>query len=217
MNEKILIAGIVGIAAVGIGAYALTRNSNSQQQSTNNDAFSGFTGGGATGDYSKPTIAEQISNVLEGLGSSQPTMAMPEMESTQNPSDEVADVKQMSYVGNPVTYVGSNLAQAMSALGTTSTPSMLHDVAKDQNTSQKTTAAEYNQGNSFTPAPKQADMSSYNQEKTGGNTANTPKQTSEKSSETRISSKEEGHAALAATKGPLDAAIQGVGGLLGWW
>lgn len=228
MNKGAVIAGIIGVGAVGLGVYALTRNSQSQQQNNTDSAFNGFVGGGSTGGTtganSAVGLVDSLTNAMNNMWSSAQNEVksvdeiIPLMDSMTNPSDEVADVKQVSYVGNPVTYVGSNLAQVMSTLGTSSKKgtNLLNTVAKDQNTSQKTTAAEYNQGNSFGPVPKQADMSSYNEQKTGGTTENTSQNTPQKTSGTRISSIDEGHAALAASNGPAGAFVRSVGGLFGW-
>lgn len=215
MNKGAIIAGIIGVGAVGLGVYALTRNSQPQQTSSN-DAFNGFTGGGSTGTSLADTLGEVINNSFSNPtnGASNFSEIIPEMLAIQNPSDEVADVKQVSYVGNPVTFVGSNLQQVMSTLGTSSKKgkNLLATVTKDQNTSQKTTAAEYNQGSSFGPTPKQADMSSYNQEKTGGTTENTPKQTSEKNT-----TGDNRYAGFEAIGSGINAVGEAIGGFTGWW
>lgn len=215
MNKGAVIAGIIGLGAVGLGAYALTRNSKSTSQQSNTDsAFNGFTGGGSTGN-SGNALAETLGTAL-GAAFQTPSSQVepyseiiPEMQAQRNPSDEVSDVNQV--LGNLRTL------NALPGFDPSKTELYLSGVQKDQNTSASTTAAEYNQGNSFAPAPKQADMSSYNEEKTGGSTEITSKQTSEKTSGARISSIEEGHAALAATSGPVDAAIKGISGLFPWW
>lgn len=226
MNKGAVIAGIIGVGAVGLGVYALTRNSQPQQQNNTDSAFNGFVGGGSTGGTtganSAVGLVDSLTNAMNNMWSSAQNEVksvdeiIPLMDSMTNPSDEVADVKQVSYVGNPVTYVGSNLAQVMSTLGTTSTPksaNLLTGVTKDQNTSQKTTAAEYNQGSSFGPTPKQADMSSYNEQKTGGTTENTPKQTSEK----KDSTGDNRYAGYEFIGGIVNSVGDAVGGFTGWW
>lgn len=207
MNKGAVIAGIIGLGAVGLGAYALSRNSNSQKQTSSNDAFNGFTGGGSTGGPLGEALSSALNNAFVTPTSQiEPySEIIPEMLARDNPSDEVSDVNQ----------VLRNLRTLNSTPGfdPSKTELYLSGVQKDQNTSQKTTAAEYNQGNSFAPTPKQADMSSYNEQKTGGNTENTPKQTSsDKKTSTKTASNNQ------FTVGDVvNAAGDAIGRFTGWW
>lgn len=199
MNKGAIIAGIIGVGAVGLGVYALTRNSQPQQQNNTDSAFNGFVGGGSTGGTtganSAVSLVDSLSNAMNNMWSSvQPQSIdeiIPLMDSIRNPSDEVADVKQttvMDSLQNIYASRGGSRAKRLSTSRKDST--LMQNVTGDQNSSSSTTPAEYNQGNSFAPTPKQADMSSYNEQKTGGGTENTPKQTSAKKDSAEKSSTE---------------------------
>lgn len=93
--KKGTIAAVVGVGAIGVAAFMLTRSSsNSQQKQQSSSAFSGYSGGGATGGYSEPTVSQTVSSVLEKvLTQTTQSPALPEMTPELNPSDEAADVK----------------------------------------------------------------------------------------------------------------------------
>lgn len=205
MNKGAVIAGIIGLGALGVGAYALTRNSNSksQQTSSSDSAFNGFTGGGATGGSLGEALSSALNNAFVTPTSQVEPYSeiIPEMLAKDNPSDEVSDVNQV--LGNLRTL------NSMPGFDPSKTDLYLSGVRKDQNTSTSTTPAEYNQGNSFAPTPKQADMSSYNEQKTGGNAENTPKQTTEK--------KDSGEKSSSNNGMKVEGILAPIGKLTGWW
>lgn len=121
--KKGTIAAVVGVGAIGVAAFMLTRNSsNSQQKQQSSSAFSGYSGGGATGGYSEPTVAQTVSSVLESvLNQTTQSPALPEMTADMNPSDEAADVAQSSYVSSDVQRVfasgGTSMVQQLTDMG----------------------------------------------------------------------------------------------------
>lgn len=125
MKKETVIA-VVGVGAIGIAAFALTRGRVSQRQqqtaSAVGGAFSGWSGGGATGGYSEPTVADTVSSVLQAvLTQTTESPALPEMSAAQNPSDEAADVQQSAALSQDVQRVfasgGSGLTQQLTDMG----------------------------------------------------------------------------------------------------
>lgn len=122
--KKGTIAAVIGVGALGVAAFALMRGgSNSQKtQQQPSSAFSGYSGGGATGGYSEPTMAQTVSSVLETvLNQTTQSPALPEMTADMNPSDEAADVAQSSYVSSDVQRVfasgGTSMVQQLTDMG----------------------------------------------------------------------------------------------------
>lgn len=112
---------------------------------------------------------------------------LPLINTVDNPADEQADIKQGEYNTELARYAfqnysGGQLLTALDSLGFTTTPkesgvsNAAYALMSSLNTTsspQSNTAVEYSPF-SFTPTPKQQDISSYNVGKTGGATANTP-------------------------------------------
>lgn len=122
--KKVAIA-VLGVGALGIAAFALTRgNSNSQQKQQVSSAFSGYSGGGATGGYAEPSTKDTVKSVLETVMSNsiiQPLdQIKPEMVDMMNPSDEAADKAQTS-VSSDVQRVfasgGTSMVQQLTDMG----------------------------------------------------------------------------------------------------
>lgn len=116
-NTGAIIAGVVGVGALGLGAVML-----SQQKTGNNKentslfsgvsgADSGYVGGGMTGGYGEiitpsetvtPSISDTIAEVLTQIPQPQiqyaiPESIIPQIQEVENPADETADVKQTDY------------------------------------------------------------------------------------------------------------------------
>lgn len=122
--KKVAIA-VLGVGALGIAAFALTRgNSNSQQKQQVSSAFGGYSGGGATGGYAEPTTADTVKSVLETVMSNSVIQPLdqikPEMVDMMNPSDEAADKAQTS-VSSDVQRVfasgGTSMVQQLTDMG----------------------------------------------------------------------------------------------------
>lgn len=111
-------AAVVGIGALGLGAVALMRSSDTTQKKDADSMFSGFVGGGATGGYSDTTgvitppstnISDTIGGILSDIIQTPPQTQtpiiitppssgtddlIPLINAVDNPSDEVSDIKQ---------------------------------------------------------------------------------------------------------------------------
>jgi hypothetical protein len=210
MSKKGVIAAVVGIGALGLGAVALMRSGDTTQKKDADSMFSGMLGGGATGGYSDTTgvvppsnsVSDTIGGILNDVLQTQPQTQtpvfftppnsgfddlLPLIDALDNPSDETADIKQGEYNNELARYAfqnysGAQLLTALDNLGFTTTPkepgvsNAAYTLMSSLNTTtnpQSNTGVEYSPF-SFTPTPKQQDISSYNVGKTGGATANTP-------------------------------------------
>lgn len=218
MSKKgAIAAAVIGVGALGLGAVALMRSSDTTQKKDTDTMFSGMLGGGATGGYSDTTgvitppnntvnppssnIGDTIGGILSDIIQTPPQAQtpiiisppssgvddlMPIINAVDNPSDETADIKQVSTpeLMRDVfqNYSGYELVSALDSIGFTTTPtvggqsnaaSALMASLNTTTNTQSNTAVEYSPFN-FAPTPKQQDISSYNVGKTGGATANTP-------------------------------------------
>lgn len=196
------VAAVIGVGALGLGAVALMR-SNDNTKKEADTMFSGLSGGGATGGYSDttgvPGIGEAIGGVLTDVLQTTPQAQpapiiinppsngyediIPLINNLDNPSDEGSDIKQEGtfedFVSISQKYSGTpEYVSRLSAAGFNLTPrsdgkSTAEALLSQTIDAQSNTAVEYSPF-SFTPTPKQQDISSYNVGKTGGATANTP-------------------------------------------
>ena len=173
-----------GVAALGLAAYALSQSKGDRQKETSQLLSSGGYGGGATGGYSdaftesQPSISATVADVLNKVTQTpqaQPTPIiispsnddlLPIIEAVDNPQDERSDVKQ-GIEWNIAEPTGANSKTGLSY----GAQALIAEINKTSS------PVEYNPNDAFTFAPtsKQADYSSYNAGKTGGNAANTPK------------------------------------------
>ena len=149
----------------------------------------------------QPSISDTVADVLNKVvqtPQAQPTPIIitpsadndlaPIIEAVDNPQDERSDVKQVASNTELMQYAfqnysGKELISALDSIGVTTTPtvqgqsnavSALMASLNTTTTPQTNTAVEYSPFD-FAPTPKQADYTAYNQGKTGGSTANTPK------------------------------------------
>lgn len=141
------------------------------------------------------TIGEVLTEVLQTTPQAQPTPIIinppsngyediiPLINNLDNPSDEGSDIKQEGtfedFVSISQKYSGTpEYLSRLSAAGFDLTPrsdgkSTAEVLLSQTIDAQSNTAVEYSPF-TFTPTPKQQDISSYNVGKTGGATANTP-------------------------------------------
>lgn len=148
----------------------------------------------------QPSISDTVADVLNKVTQTpqaQPTPIIitpstddlvPIIEAVDNPQDERSDVKQVASNTDLMQYAfqnysGKELISALDSIGFTTTPTVqgqsnavtaLMSSLNTTTTPQSNTAVEYSPFD-FKPTPKQADYTAYNQGKTGGSTANTPK------------------------------------------
>ena len=145
-----IVAAVVGVGALGLGAVALMRSSDTTQKKDADSMFSGMLGGGATGGYSDTTgvITPPSSNITDTIGgilndviqtpqtqtpiiitppNSGADDLLPLINALDNPADEQADIRQGTY--NPElaryafqNYSGGQLISALDSLGFTTTP-----------------------------------------------------------------------------------------------
>lgn len=164
------------------------------------DAFTDVTTP-STQPTTQPSISDTVADVLNKVTQTpqaQPTPIIitpsadndlaPIIEAVDNPQDERSDVKQVASNTELMQYAfqnysGKELISALDSIGFTTTPtvqgqsnavSALMASLNSTNSPQSNTAVEYSPFD-FAPTPKQADYTAYNQGKTGGSTANTPK------------------------------------------
>lgn len=164
----------------------------------------------------QPSISDTVADVLNKVTQTpqaQPTPIIitpstddlvPIIEAVDNPQDERSDVKQVASNTELMQYAfqnysGKELISALDSIGFTTTPTVqgqsnaVTALMASLNTTtnpQSNTAVEYSPFD-FKPTPKQADYTAYNQGKTGGSTANTPKtdnKNTEKTSDNRSQS-----------------------------
>ena len=124
-----IVAAVVGVGALGLGAVALMRSSDTTQKKDADSMFSGLIGGGATGGYSDTTgvitppnntpssnIGDTIGGILSDIIQTPPQTQtpivitppnsgiddlLPLINALDNPSDERSDYKQV-YDYSPV-------------------------------------------------------------------------------------------------------------------
>ena len=206
MSKKgAIAAAVVGVGALGLGAVALMRSSDTTQKKDVDSMFSGLIGGGATGGYSDTTgvitppnstpstnIGDTIGGILSDIIQTPPQTQtpivitpsnsgiddlLPLINALDNPSDERSDYKQVyDYSPVSVPYAQTAAQKAADAdirAGVASGDYTITDISYLDGSKGTSTGVEYSPF-SFTPTPKQQDISSYNVGKTGGATANTP-------------------------------------------
>lgn len=148
-----IVAAVVGVGALGLGAVALMRSSDTTQKKDADSMFSGMLGGGATGGYSDTTgvitppsssITDTIGGILNDVIQTPPQTQtpivitppnsgiddlLPLINALDNPADEQADIKQGTY--NPElmrdvfqNYSGYELVSALDSIGFTTTPTV---------------------------------------------------------------------------------------------
>ena len=148
-----IVAAVVGVGALGLGAVALMRSSDTTQKKDADSMFSGMLGGGATGGYSdttgvitppSSTITDTIGGILNDVIQTPPQTQtpivitppnsgiddlLPLINALDNPADEQADIKQGTY--NPElmrdvfqNYSGYELVSALDSIGFTTTPTV---------------------------------------------------------------------------------------------
>lgn len=154
MSKKgAIAAAVVGVGALGLGAVALMRSSDTTQKKDADSMFSGMLGGGATGGYSDTTgvitppsssITDTIGGILNDVIQTPPQTQtpiiitppnsgtddlLPLINALDNPADEQADIKQGTY--NPElmrdvfqNYSGYELVSALDSIGFTTTPTV---------------------------------------------------------------------------------------------
>lgn len=165
------------------------------------DAFTDVTTPNTQPTTPQPSISDTVADVLNKVvqtPQAQPAPIIitpsadnelaPIIEAVDNPQDERSDVKQVASNTELMQYAfqnysGKELISALDSIGVTTTPtvqgqsnavSALMASLNTTTTPQTNTAVEYSPFD-FAPTPKQADYTAYNQGKTGGSTANTPK------------------------------------------
>ena len=148
-----IVAAVVGVGALGLGAVALMRSGDTTQKKDADSMFSGMLGGGATGGYSdttgvitppSSTITDTIGGILNDVIQTPPQTQtpivitppnsgiddlLPLINALDNPADEQADIKQGTY--NPElmrdvfqNYSGYELVSALDSIGFTTTPTV---------------------------------------------------------------------------------------------